>query len=260
MGDADLAVDGEGSFRPRCALPRSATTLGLLVLLSLALVTIAVMATGPLHWQANRSSGKTTMKVLFVGNSFTYGPAPLGQKALNNLPGLFRLIANSLGNQVEVGEDTIGGCTLDAHRPSRNPEGCESQECALVDNQRVNQSAGCTVSAGVRISDSYHPCPQLFTRRDWDLVLIQDFSAMASVAQGRDTYLIPAISEYVRVAALQEHKPRIGVYMTWSYPNGSTFDPPRECPTGSKVSTTNCTPNVNYDPVVHRLGASDMGV
>ena len=52
-------------------------------------------------------------RVLFVGNSFTYGPPPYdrtNQSQLNNLPRLFELVANSLGHNVHVAEDTIGGC------------------------------------------------------------------------------------------------------------------------------------------------------
>ena len=52
------------------------------------------------------------LRVLFVGNSFTYGPPskdePHGD-TLYNLPAMFALIARSKGVAVEVGEDTLGG-------------------------------------------------------------------------------------------------------------------------------------------------------
>ena len=35
-----------------------------------------------------------------------------GDTRLNNLPGMFKLLSASLGKRVEVGEDTIGGCSL----------------------------------------------------------------------------------------------------------------------------------------------------
>eukprot|EP01049_Picozoa_sp_SAG25_P002948 SAG25_NODE_160_length_13390_cov_9.002708_16_plen_331_part_00 len=64
-------------------------------------------------------------RVLFSGNSFTYGPPARlpGQTLpdegpLNNLPRLFTLVAHSLGVPVITGEDTIGGCTAYAHRDS----------------------------------------------------------------------------------------------------------------------------------------------
>jgi hypothetical protein len=56
-------------------------------------------------------------RVLFSGNSFTYGPPARlpGQTLpdegpLNNLPRLFTLVSHSLGVPVITGEDTIGGC------------------------------------------------------------------------------------------------------------------------------------------------------
>ena len=76
------------------------------------------------------SAGRTAplTRVLFVGNSFTYGPPARlpgqtgpDQGPLNNLPRLFELVASSLNVSVETGEDTIGGCTMYAHRPSACP-------------------------------------------------------------------------------------------------------------------------------------------
>ena len=58
-----------------------------------------------------------TIRLLFSGNSFTYGPpayqSGLGadQGPLTNLPRIFTLVAHSLGTPVSTAEDTIGGCT-----------------------------------------------------------------------------------------------------------------------------------------------------
>ena len=101
--------------------------------------------------------------------SFTYGPPPYDredQNSLNNLPRMFKLVAESLGRPVLIGEDTIGGCTLYMHRPSVNPEACDTTaddaSCELVDGYRVNGTRHCTVAAGIDIDDdNYHPCPQV---------------------------------------------------------------------------------------------------
>jgi hypothetical protein len=69
----------------------------------------------------------TPTRVLFSGNSYTYGPPQKYPDTvrdggpLNNLPRLFKLVAESLGDQVETAEDTMGGCTNYAHRPSACP-------------------------------------------------------------------------------------------------------------------------------------------
>ena len=105
-------------------------------------------------------------------NSFTYGPPPYDredQNSLNNLPRMFKLVAESLGRPVLIGEDTIGGCTLYMHRPSVNPEACDTAAdnatCELVDGFRVNGTRHCTVPAGIDIDDdNYHPCPQVMKR------------------------------------------------------------------------------------------------
>ena len=51
--------------------------------------------------------GAHALNVLFVGNSFTYGPPPYDradQLVLNNLPRLFKLVATSLNQTVNIGE------------------------------------------------------------------------------------------------------------------------------------------------------------
>ena len=54
-------------------------------------------------------------RVLFVGNSFVYGPPAHGARVLNNLPRLFKFIAEGLGlGPIDIAEDTIGGCVIHA--------------------------------------------------------------------------------------------------------------------------------------------------
>ena len=85
------------------------------------------------------------LNILFVGNSFTYGPPAWADEDpqrnrhedLKNIPRLFKLVAESLGHKVNQAEDTIGGCTLWMHRPSVNPEGCTN----TLHCPRVHQSA-----------------------------------------------------------------------------------------------------------------------
>eukprot|EP00658_Telonema_sp_P-2_P078599 TRINITY_DN7398_c0_g1_i4.p1 TRINITY_DN7398_c0_g1~~TRINITY_DN7398_c0_g1_i4.p1 ORF type:complete len:511 (-),score=85.71 TRINITY_DN7398_c0_g1_i4:41-1573(-) len=199
-------------------------------------------------------------RVLFVGNSFTYGPQPVGQPPLNNLPRLFKLVAESLGRNVTIGEDTIGGCTLDTHKPSVNPEGaapCSGatdgypSNCQVVQNARVNASLGCTVRDGISFKKTYHPCPQLLTRAPWDWVVLQDFSAMPTVQPGREQYMQPAIQEYVEVAQRLATQPKVAVYMTWAYPDGGKKG--TACPGGSKAG---CFPDGTLKALLKSSGVT----
>lgn len=184
------------------------------------------------------SADDEPLKVLFVGNSFTYGPPPYDrwdQLQLNNLPRLFKLVAESKGKKVLVEEDTIGGCTLYQHMPSNNPEACtDPTQCRLVNTTRMPAENGCTVPAafmqGQDMSPTYHSCPQLLTRQPygpWDLIVLQDNSALATVQQARTRYLKPAVEEYSTVLKRRQglsvprsKQPKIATYMTWSYLTG----------------------------------------
>jgi hypothetical protein len=115
-------------------------------------------------------------RVLFVGNSFTYGPAEYDTPTvLHNLPRMFAFVARGLGIGVDFAEDTIGACSLYARRPSHSSESCDAGDaattadaprCLLVSNARVDASEGCAIDKGIRnVHDEMHPCPQLLTRQ-----------------------------------------------------------------------------------------------
>ena len=107
-------------------------------------------------------------RVMFSGNSFTYGPSarldgqPMpDQGPLNNLPRIFTLVAHSLGVPVVTGEDTIGGCTAIAHTlcNNNNPQTLQPQPAA-----GVGAPAGCErvmLKLGAESSRGYH-------EYDWD--------------------------------------------------------------------------------------------
>ena len=193
------------------------------------------------------ASEETPLKILFVGNSFTYGPPPYDredQTSLSNLPRMFKLVAESMGQPVLIGEDTIGGCSLYMHRPSVNAEACDvaaaTPACQLVDNLRVNASRHCTTPPDIDISDdAYHSCPQLLSRQPygaWDVVVLQDHSALPTVEAARVKMQEVALAEYLQTLSLQGAaqpgwtKPLIASYMTWSYYNGTMTS----CPGGDK--------------------------
>ena len=212
-------------------------------------------------------------------------------KHLSNLPRLFKLVASSLGREVQIEEDTIGGCSLYAHRPSANPEGChasrqgrrrddekeeeeEGPVCRLVRNRRVNSSERCTVGADIRPSKASRPCPQTFMRQPfggWDAVVLQDHSLLPTVLQARTSMLFPAVSEFAAALRGQakferRSRPIIATYMTWSYLEGSaTGGANGHCPRGVKrgcfpfgslhqlVRGTSKAPCHAYDRKVHTV-------
>jgi hypothetical protein len=202
---------------------------------------------------------KRVMKILFVGNSFTYGPPPFDradQMSLNNLPRFFKLIAESLGQPVLQQEDTLGGCSLyAAHRPSIHPESRNCSDptlnppCQIVDTgcltskpnctPRVSPGMACSVASDISIpSAQWHPCPQLFGRQQfgsWDVVVLQDQSALPLVKRARELYLYPAVDEFVQAAKLQtgakKKAPVIASFMSWAYFNSTNGNP---CPSWSK--------------------------
>jgi hypothetical protein len=225
-----------------------------------------------------RAKRTKPFKILFVGNSFTYGPPPfdrVDQMSLNNLPRFFKLIAESLGQPVLQQEDTLGGCSLyAAHRPSIHPESRNCSDpllaCQTVDTgclkdkpnctPRVHPSMACSTASDISIpSAQWHPCPQLFGRQQfgsWDVVVLQDQSALPTVKGARELYLYPAVEEFVQAAKLQggKHKkaPLIASFMSWAYFNSTNGNP---CPSWSKpgcfpLGTMNelaeCASNTKY--------------
>jgi len=183
--------------------------------------------------------GADPKKVLFIGNSFTYGPPPYDrsdQLELNNLPRLFKFVSESKGKDVIVEEDTLGGCTLHVHRPSNNPpcDPANDSSCRVVNTPREPACDNCTIISNFTmepLSDTYKPCPQLFERQPhgpWDIVVLQDHSALPTVAQARELMYYPAFEEYAsKLKAMGGGI--VASYMTWSYYMGGTaFDVDQE--------------------------------
>mmetsp|Transcript_140364 Transcript_140364/g.448635 ORF Transcript_140364/g.448635 Transcript_140364/m.448635 type:complete len:494 (-) Transcript_140364:77-1558(-) len=174
------------------------------------------------------------LKILFVGNSFTYGPPEHSsdgqQQPLHNLPRMLKFIAESMGHQVVQEEDTLGACTLHAHRPSQNPEACTDPAfCQPIELIRVNRSLECTGPAAItKLASNSSFCPQRLLRSDygtWDVIVLQDHSNLPTIEAARRTMYYPAIREYAAAAKRLKAKARkrktlIALYMTWSYYDG----------------------------------------
>lgn len=211
------------------------------------------------------------LNILFVGNSFTYGPPawevedPKRQRSdrdLKNLPRLFKLVAESLGHDINQTEDTIGGCTLFMHRPSANPDGCtDPAVCQTIDLPRVSRDEACTVDAGIpnqALLNQYHPCPQLLGRQPygpWDVVVVQDQSMLPGVQAARDLLFLPTVAEIAGVVKRQGTEERrrlraVAAYMTWAYYNGS--------PCAAPVCADNYTDhNGNPGPAAGKMGSAE---
>jgi hypothetical protein len=206
--------------------------------------------------RSNSTTKDRPLNILFVGNSFTYGPPPYDradQQSLNNVPRLFKFIAESLGHQVNQAEDTIGGCTLWMHRPSINPQGpCHRDNCRLIDMPRVPSTEECTIDSRIGpLNPSYAPCPQKFERQEfgpWDVVVVQDMSILPTIKDARESMFFPSVAEYAdalkRLAVESGTEPLIATYMTWAYYGGS----PEKCPGESKQG---CFPLGTLDELSH---------
>lgn len=116
-------------------------------------------------------AGPKATSVMFSGNSFTYGPphkypdyVPDGG-ALNNLPRLFKLVADSLGDPVDTYEDTIGGCTNYAHRPTACPLQADGVSiapgCERVVSRPVSYSDHVLAADGHVTSGPVHGFPRV---------------------------------------------------------------------------------------------------
>merc|ERR1719461_1493472 len=93
-------------------------TIGVLLLL-LIIVSILLGIFGV------NDKDKDLVRVLFIGNSFTYGPGDhTDPTRLHNLPTMFKELGESLGKEIKIGEETIGGCILDMYIPQDNPSTC----------------------------------------------------------------------------------------------------------------------------------------
>jgi len=248
-----------------------------------ACIMVTILSSTGFWWQHHQ---RQTVAVLFVGNSFTYGPPSYGSNLtthemgidlpqasngvggmtqLNNVPKLFKLIAKSLNKQVDIGEDTIGGCTLWAHRPSYNPDFAEDPNPELpfgyqhVDSKRVPGYQDCTVRSNIGIDSAYQkecysPCPQNINRASWDFAVLQDISWMPSLSAHRELLMIPAIKEYMEAA--KDSDTKVVMYSTWGYFNSSTAF--QSCPKPAPKIKTGCYPEgVGPDVIAARSGGSN---
>jgi hypothetical protein len=76
---------------------------------ALALLLLACSACAPADACAGLPGTLPVLRVLFVGNSYTY---------VNDLPGVFRQLACSAGRRVEIAQEAQGGWTLADHAAS----------------------------------------------------------------------------------------------------------------------------------------------
>ena len=150
-------------------------------------------------------------------------------------------MAESLNDwTVNIGEDTIGGCTLYQHRPSVTPKQFKNKTAVVngfqvVNNLRVDPSEMCSVSAEILLSlPQYHPCPQLLTRQPygpWNYVALQEYSSLPTVKDAREKMMLPAVEEIQAVLRREGQytgamKPIVASYTTWSYYNGTMEERP----------------------------------
>ena len=205
---------GSAARRRSAAQNFLACSLLLVVAVILAvLVTHAVDATGnktelPVDDASSDDADTGPLKILFVGNSFTYGPPPYDredQHSLNNLPAMFKLVSESMGRAVLTAEDTLGGCTVYTHRPSRNPEACDVEvgsngddddddnKCQLIDTYRVGANRYCSAPEGISCdSDSCES--SVSARRPFILLRHVNLSVSISYRLSNRSY-VPAALE-----------------------------------------------------------------
>src|SRR5256714_4466170 len=111
-------------------------------------------------------------RVLFIGNSYT---------TVNDLPAVFKDLANSRGHRVEVGTAAGDGWTLGDH---------------------VGSSATAATLASAK----------------WDIVVLQEQSQIPSVAQFRETQMYPAARRLV--GTIRNRGARPIFYLTWARRDG----------------------------------------
>lgn len=113
-----------------------------------------------------------------------------------------------------------------------------SKNASVVSNSRVSASEGCTVKSTIKYNNDSRPCPQLLAREplgSWDVVVLQDNSALPTVAAARHSMLHQSFREYAATlrsqaaAAGRDRPPILAAYMTWSYYKGMPT-----CPSGKR--------------------------
>eukprot|EP00039_Didymoeca_costata_P002260 m.58761 g.58761 ORF g.58761 m.58761 type:complete len:346 (+) comp11197_c0_seq2:106-1143(+) len=149
------------------------------------------------------------IRVMFVGNSFTF---------VNDLPHQLINVAKSFGDDVEVANSTIGGCTLYAQTPD-------------VDQRTAE-----------------------LLQEHWDYIVLQDYSALPTVQAARQKMLHPAVQKFR--SHIDPPSTKIVMYLTWGYHDGNTAPCPtsdnQKCfPFGSLANLTNpsCTTSNHYDQI-----------
>eukprot|EP00040_Diaphanoeca_grandis_P037518 m.244642 g.244642 ORF g.244642 m.244642 type:complete len:336 (-) comp33833_c2_seq1:64-1071(-) len=137
-----------------------------LLLISIVLATTTALTDGQ-----DVGAPSSPTRILFVGNSFTF---------VNDLPHQLVNIATSLGDNVEVANSTIGGCTLYAQTAEN-----DARTATLL-------------------------------QQDWDFIVLQDYSALPTVQKARETYLNPAVKSF----AQKKKAAKVVMYLTWGYHDG----------------------------------------
>ena len=137
---------------------------------------IFIWLTSLMLLMASRAGAQETPRVLFVGNSYTY---------VNNLPQMVADIAQSMGDNMEFGSNTPGGCSLALH--------CQNQSMVMI------------------------------CQGGWDYVILQEQSQLpAFPIDSVEMYVFPYAKQLVDsvVAFNPEAEPMF--YMTWGRRNGDT--------------------------------------
>jgi hypothetical protein len=141
---------------------------------------------------------------------------------MHDLPRQFQNVAKSLGDEVEYEQSTIGGCTLLA----QGPEG------DLGDSTRH------------------------LLEQDWDFIVLNDHSLMATVKKAREVYLKSAVKAF----ASQRKQAKIVLFMTWGYHSGllGSSCPEVDVETGCfpfgplrDLTVSNCYESGNYHDTVN---------
>lgn len=136
--------------------------------------------------------------------------------SIQDLPHQLINVAKSLGDDVEVENSTIGGCTIYAQTAPNDPRTAE------------------------------------LLQQDWTYIVLQDYSALPTVQAAREKYLQPAVNDF----AGRKKAAKIVMYLTWGYHDGNTAPCPTsdnaKCfPLGSLANLTNpsCETSNHYDQI-----------
>ncbi|CAD7955791.1 unnamed protein product [Amoebophrya sp. A120] len=184
---------------------------------------------------------KRKVRVLFVGNSLTYGHS--FNDYSTNFPRYVYEFASSFGIRIETDEDTIGGCQVRMHLPAildskEDTNRPDSYSCKchsdLEDNFWKNMDGAGPLACcqkGLKQQES-----------GYDLISLQDHSALGGYATLANDFLMPSVELYKN----QNPKAQIVMHMVFS-PNDMSSISGNEfsgCP-GSKYCWRTYVPNDN---------------